>query len=60
MKTERVVIDVGTVARMLGVDAKSVARWDRLGRLKPAFRTPGGHRRYYLDDIEKLIRGERS
>lgn len=60
MKIERVVIDVGTVARMLGVDSKTVSRYDRIGKLKAAFRTPGGHRRYYLDDIEKLTREKQS
>ena len=53
----REVVDVGSVARMMGVDPKTVTKWDKNGKLKAAFRTPGGHRRYYLDDVEKLLPG---
>jgi len=31
-------------------------RWDRLGKLKPVFRTFGNHRRYNLDNITKLFK----
>jgi excisionase family DNA binding protein len=39
------------VAAMLGVRASTVALWARLGSLKPAVRTPGGHRRYFRGDV---------
>lgn len=39
------------VAAVLGVRASTVAMWARLGSLKPAVRTPGGHRRYFHADV---------
>jgi DNA-binding transcriptional MerR regulator len=59
-RREREVISSGAVARMYGVDGKTVSRWDKEDKLKPAFRTPGGRRRYYRDEIEKLIAGTAS
>lgn len=37
------------VARLLGVNIKTIQRWDREGRLQPAGRTDTG-RRYYTED----------
>jgi putative resolvase len=37
------------VAQLLGVNIKTIQRWDREGRLKPAGRTATG-RRYYTED----------
>ncbi len=37
------------VAHLLGVNVKTIQRWDREGRLKPAGRTATG-RRYYTED----------
>jgi DNA-binding transcriptional MerR regulator len=39
------------VAAVLGVRASTVALWERVGSLKPAVRTPGGHRRYFRGDV---------
>ncbi|WP_352420473.1 helix-turn-helix domain-containing protein [Proteiniborus sp.] len=39
---------------MLGVDIRTLQRWDNDGRLK-AYRTLGGHRRYKLSEIESLF-----
>lgn len=39
------------VAEMLGVRAATVGLWARVGALKPAVRTPGGHRRYRRADV---------
>lgn len=47
------------VAKAFAVDARTVARWDKDGKLKAAFRTVGGHRRYRRADIEAIMRGER-
>ena len=45
------------VARMFRVDSKTVARWDKAGKLPGAvFRTLGGHRRYRRDVIDELLR----
>lgn len=44
----------GEVARMFGVDPKTVSRWSDAGRLD-ALRTLGGHRRYRVDEVEALL-----
>lgn len=39
------------VARYFDVDAKTVGRWAREGRLTIARTTPGGHRRFWESDV---------
>lgn len=39
-------------AKSLGVSVSSLRRWENEGRLK-AIRTPGGQRRYLLEEVEK-------
>ena len=45
------------VAKMFAVDPKTVTRWARAGRLT-SVRTPGGHRRYYADQVHQLLTPE--
>lgn len=45
------------VAKMFGVDPKTVTRWAKAGKL-PAIRTLGGHRRYRASDVRRLLRGD--
>lgn len=44
----------GEVAALFRVDPKTVTRWASSGRLK-GIRTPGGHRRFYLSEVRKLL-----
>jgi excisionase family DNA binding protein len=44
----------GEVGALFRVDPKTVTRWAKAGRLPAAVRTPGGHRRYYRDDIRDI------
>lgn len=46
------------VAHLLGVNIKTIQRWDREGRLKPAGRTATG-RRYYTEDQIRAFRQQR-
>jgi excisionase family DNA binding protein len=46
----------GELARLLHVNAKTVSRWCREGRLE-AVLTPGGHRRIPLAAALDLLRG---
>lgn len=44
----------GEVARLLGVDYVTVARWARDGKIK-AVRTPGGHWRIPESEVKRLL-----
>jgi DNA-binding transcriptional MerR regulator len=57
---ERQVLSPGQVARMFGVDVKTLGRWEETKTFMPSFRTPGGTRRYYRDEVEAFIKGTRS
>ena len=47
-------MSIGQAACVLGVAVVTLRRWDKTGRLTPAWRTPGGHRRYSMDDLNAL------
>ena len=49
--SQRRVLDPAGVGALYGVDTKTVARWDKKAQLPASFRTPGGHRRFYEDEI---------
>ncbi len=49
----------GEVARMFGVDPKTVSRWADAGKLD-ALRTLGGHRRYRVGEVEALLQDAES
>jgi len=42
------------VARLFGVQPQSIVRWTNAGRLT-AVKTPGGHRRYRREDVDRLL-----
>lgn len=44
----------GEVARLFGVDPKTVTRWASAGKLSP-LRTLGGHRRYRAGEVYTLL-----
>lgn len=44
-------VSLGEIAAELGVAVATLRRWHRQGRLLPAIRTPGGHRRYGRDGV---------
>jgi excisionase family DNA binding protein len=49
----------GQVAAMFGVDAGTVVRWARSGKIGTT-RTAGGHRRYRLNEVRAEVGGSRS
>lgn len=55
MESNDEMIAPGEVARMFGVDPKTVIRWANAGKV-PSIRTPGGHRRFSRKDVEKLLK----
>lgn len=44
----------GEVAKLFGVDPKTVTRWASAGKLSPQ-RTLGGHRRYRATEVYALL-----
>ena len=42
------------VAQAFAVNPKTVTQWALKGRLS-SVRTPGGHRRYYLDQVQEML-----
>ena len=46
-------LSLGQAAAYLGVSEPTLRKWTDAGQVQ-AFRTPGGHRRYRPDDIERF------
>jgi DNA-binding transcriptional MerR regulator len=47
-------VSIGEASSILGVDEATLRLWDEKGFLV-AFRTPGNHRRYRKDDIDRVV-----
>jgi len=47
-------LSIGRAAALLGAGVSTLRRSEREGRLLPAFRTPGGHRRYALNRVVEV------
>ena len=45
-------LSIGAAANLLGVSTSTLRLWEKLGKIKPAFRTKGGHRRFLYKDIK--------
>ena len=54
MGTKRM-LTVGQAADYVGVSISSIRKWSDRG-LVQAYRTPGGDRRFSIDDLDELIR----
>lgn len=44
------------VARLLRLDPKTISRYATAGKLRSIL-TPGGHRRYFADEVRALVAG---
>lgn len=51
---EEALLTVDQVAMQLGVSSQTVRNWEKQGKLVPAHRTEGGHRRYSQSQITEL------
>jgi putative resolvase len=47
-------LPTGPAAARVGVTAQTLRRWEKEGRIA-AVRTPGGNRRYRVEDLDKLL-----
>ena len=54
---ENRLLKITEAAKVMGVSVSSLRRWEKEGKIS-SVRTPGGHRRYRISDIEKFQRGE--
>lgn len=52
-RPENKTLSINQAAKILGVSIQTLRRWDAGGKLKPT-KTPGGQRRYLIDDLKKL------
>jgi excisionase family DNA binding protein len=51
-------LNVGQAATHLGVSPASLRKWSNDG-LVPVYRTPGGQRRYSIEDLDQFMRSMR-
>jgi excisionase family DNA binding protein len=58
MQEEAKLLNVGRAAAYLGVSAASLRKWSNEG-LVPVYRTPGGQRRFAVDDLDEFMRSMR-
>jgi excisionase family DNA binding protein len=49
-------VTTGEAAKALGVGLTTLQRWAHAGLVTPAFRTPGGHFRWDIDDLRSQLR----
>ena len=49
-------LTLGKASALLGVDESTLRRWADAGRLR-IYRTPGGHRRFSLSNLEEMLAG---
>lgn len=54
MHIMEIMISISEASKILGINVRTLQRWDKDDKLK-AHRTLGGHRRYKLSEIEALI-----
>ena len=48
-------LSIGQAAKTIGVSISTLRRWEDEGRIKPDYRTPGGHRRYSIAYLNSEI-----
>lgn len=56
MKDYNKIMSIAEAANYLGVSIDSIRRWEKKGYIK-SFRTPGNHRRYNKEDLDKIKNG---
>lgn len=53
----RTLMTPGEVAELFRVDPKTVTRWAERGLIR-AIQTPGGHNRFFEDEVHALLEGK--
>jgi len=52
-------VSISQAASMLGVSIQTLRLWDTAGTLRPEYRTPGGHRRYSVQQLTSFQQARR-
>ncbi len=47
-------VSIREASRLLGVSEATLRSWSNDGQIKP-FITPGGHRRYHIEELKQLV-----
>ncbi len=58
LENQKQIFSVSAAAKYLGVHRLSVRNWTKKGKLK-SFRTPGGHRRFKKEELDKVMAGRK-
>ena len=53
-QNEKQLLSIGEASEYLGVSIDTLRRWEKRKRIEP-FRSPGGHRYYKKEDLDKLF-----
>jgi excisionase family DNA binding protein len=51
-------VSTGEAAAAIGVNETTLQRWAHQGKVRPAYRTPGGHFRWDIVDLMRQLRAE--
>ena len=52
---DRKLLTSGELAKALGVTRGALLVWEEKGYIRPYFKTPGGHRRWVLEDVRRQL-----
>ena len=52
----RKLLTSGELAKELGVSRGALLVWENQGLITPFFKTPGGHRRWVLEDVRRQLK----
>ena len=47
-------LNIRQAAEYLNLSQSTLRKWERLGKINP-LKTAGGHRRYQIEDLDKLV-----
>jgi excisionase family DNA binding protein len=48
-------LSTAEAAKALGISARSLSRWVRLGKIRPTLVTPGGQARFRLEELVRQM-----
>ena len=55
-RTIKIYLRIGEAAQQLGVTPKTIRRWEKKGKINTITRTEGNHRRFSVEEIERMVK----